>query len=226
MKRFTQLSFAVFLHKDRPLTVDGQALAAERFGVAGSPRFYTSHLVPPLQGVCHCRCRVGPSVAERGPQDGGCFLRLPHKPPRGERPLSWGLFCSPWGSKELGQAGLQLRGAQGGGNQSGHVGPAFISGFKEVQTNSRCARRQQLPPGGPGLCSRSLPLLPGMPAARRSRGHPGGTRTRGHAGGRGLHQGDGRNGWGSSRLRWFPPWARRGAGGSHALHHLTSLEPF
>lgn len=189
--------------------VDTWALAEERFGAAGTLSSTHHILVPLLQGGYPCPPSwVGPSVAGQIPQDGGCSLHFSPKPPRGERPLAWGLFCSPWGSAELGQAGCSCAGAQGGGNQRQPCGPHFHL-WLQRGTNKLCpcARRQQLPPRGPSLCAPSLLLLPGKPAAPQSQGHPTGAPTCGHAGGKGmLCRAEG------GRGLWSPPWARLGAG--------------
>lgn len=169
--------------------MDPQAPAEERFGAAGVPKFYTSHLVPLLQEACHCPF-LGRSVCACGqsPQEGGCSLRFSPKPPKGGRPLVWGLFCFPWGSAQNGaRLAAAARGAQGGGNQRQPCGPRFHL-WLQRGANKLCprARRQQLPPRGPSLLSPSLLLLPGKPAEPQSQGYPTGAPTRGHKGGKGT----------------------------------------
>lgn len=90
---------------------------------------------------------------------------------QGRNALAWGLVCSPWGREGLGLAGLQLRGAQGGGNQRQPCGPRFhLPASKRCkQTLSLCqaAAAPSLRPQ-PALPS-SLLLLPGKSAATHLR---------------------------------------------------------
>lgn len=90
---------------------------------------------------------------------------------QGRNALAWGLVCSPWGREGLGLAGLQLRGAQGGGNQRQPCGPCFhLPASKRCkQTLSPCqaATAPSLRPQ-PAFPS-SLLLLPGKPAATHLR---------------------------------------------------------
>lgn len=131
--------------------VDTQASAEERVEAAGSLASYTSRLLLPLQGSCHSAFWVGPSMGGQIPQHGGCFLCLRSKPPRGETPLAWGLFCSRPGSEGLGLAWLQLRGLREEGIKGSRVGPAFISQLQRGANKlcPRARRQQQLPPRGP-----------------------------------------------------------------------------
>lgn len=117
---------------------DAQASAEDRFEAAGSPTSCTSRLLLRLQGSCHSAFWVGPSMGGQIPQHGGCFLCLRSKPPRGETPLAWGLFCSRPGSEGLGLAwpGCSCEGPGRRESKAAVWAPLSSPGFKEVQTNS------------------------------------------------------------------------------------------
>lgn len=211
--------------------MDPWAPAQERFGAAGVPKFYTSHLVPLLQEACHGPF-LGRSVCACGqsPQEGGCSLRFSPKPPRGGRPLVWGLFCFPWGSAQNGaRLGCSCAGPREEEIKDNHVGPAFISGFKEVQTNS-----VPVPGGSSSLLEApacSLPPSCSFLESQQSlspRGTPQGPRlavTKEERGRSAELREEGGGGLGASHRCLFPLWARLGSKGSHTLRHLISLEP-
>lgn len=130
---------------------------------AGCPALHTPP--PPFSGERPPRSLWGVCVAGQVPQDGGPFLGGSLKPPRGETPLAWGLVCSLGGSRGLGLAGLQLRGAQGGGNQRQPCGPRFHlpASKRRKQTLSLC--QAAAPSSRP---QPSSPLLPPAPSPKVS----------------------------------------------------------
>lgn len=169
--------------------MDPRALAVERFGAAGVPKFYTSHWSLFSRKAVTVPSWAGLSVpVVRFPRMEALPSASPPSHPGEEDPWSGASFAPPGAARRTGPGvAAAARGPREEGIKDSHVGPAFISGFKEVQTNS-----VPVPGGSSSLLEApacSLPPSCSFLESQQSlspRGTPQGPLTHGHKGGKGT----------------------------------------
>lgn len=149
--------------------VDTWALAEERFGAAGTPKFYTSHLGPSSPGRLSLSPLLGGSVCGRtDPPGWRVFPPLLSQATQGRKALGLGPLLLPLGQRRTGPGRLQLR--RGPGRRESKAAMwaplSSLASKRYKQTLSLC--QAAAAPSSRPQPVRSLPSAPSWKASSAS----------------------------------------------------------